>query len=167
MLQDRSASKTFEYWNIHAITRQTAKMAYHHLICCQGMGCYTLGVLKLCYSVEMRENSSKFQGNTKVIPTQPTAHLDNAKLQGDSFLHCQNEGSVTEKLSNSTKQSFTKDQPQGMPLMKQDILEVYSDVFTIIAKFPSDPYKFQLKPNVKPARHALRHVPIHLQEAFH
>ena len=26
---------------------------------------------------------------------------------------------------------------------------------------------FQLKPNVKPTRHAPRHVPIHLQEAFH
>ena len=54
-----------------------------------------------------------------------------------------------------------------MPLMKQDILEAYSDVFTGIGKFPGPPYKFQLKPNVKPARHAPRHVPIHLQEAFH
>ena len=51
--------------------------------------------------------------------------------------------------------------------MKQDILEVYSDVFTGIGKFPSAPYKFQLKPNVKPVRHAPRHVPIHLQDAFH
>ena len=54
-----------------------------------------------------------------------------------------------------------------MPLMKQDILEAYSDVFTRIGKFPGPPYKFQLKPNVKPARHAPRHVPIHHQEAFH
>ena len=44
---------------------------------------------------------------------------------------------------------------------------MYSDVFTRIGKFPGPPYKFQLKPNAKPARHALRHVPIHLQEAFH
>ena len=51
--------------------------------------------------------------------------------------------------------------------MKQSILEVYSDIFTRIGKFPSDPYKFQLKPNVKPARYAPRHVSIHLQEAFH
>ena len=29
------------------------------------------------------------------------------------------------------------------------------------------PYKFQLKPNTKPARHAPRKVPIHLQDAFH
>ena len=52
-------------------------------------------------------------------------------------------------------------------MTKQDILEVYSDVFTRIGKFPSAPYKFQLKPNVKPTRHAPRQVPIHLQEAFH
>ena len=50
--------------------------------------------------------------------------------------------------------------------MKQDILEVYSDVFTGIGKLPGAPYKFQLKPNVKPTRHAPRHVPVHLQDAF-
>ena len=51
--------------------------------------------------------------------------------------------------------------------MKQDILDVYSDIFTQIGKFPGSPYKFQLKPNAKPARHATKKVPIHLQEAFH
>ena len=51
--------------------------------------------------------------------------------------------------------------------MKQDILETCSDVFTRIGKFPGLPYKFQLKPNAKPTRHAPRKVPIHLQEAFH
>ena len=130
-------------------------------------GCYILEVLKPCYSVEMTENSSKFQRNTKATPTQPIAHLDNAKMQGDSFLHCQNEGTVIEKCFHSTKQSITKDQLQGMPMMKEDILEVYSDIYNRIGKFPSAPYKFQLKPNVKPTRHAPRCVPIHLQEAFH
>ena len=42
-------------------------------------GCYTLGVLKPCYSVETAQNSSKFQGNTQVTPTLPTVHLDHAK----------------------------------------------------------------------------------------
>ena len=50
--------------------------------------------------------------------------------------------------------------------MKQAILEVYPDIFSGIGKFPGDPYKFQLKPNAKPMRHAPRCVPIHLQEAF-
>ena len=58
-------------------------------------------------------------------------------------------------------------QLQGSPLTKQDILDVCSDVFTGIGKFPGLPYKFQLKPNAKPARHAPRKVPIHLQDAFH
>ena len=50
--------------------------------------CYTLRVLRPCYSVETTNNSSKFKGNTKAAPTQPTTHLDCAKMQGDSFLHC-------------------------------------------------------------------------------
>ena len=41
------------------------------------------------------------------------------------------------------------------------------DVFTGIGKFPGMPYKFKLKENAKPARHAPRKVPIHLQDTFH
>ena len=36
-----------------------------------------------------------------------------------------------------------------------------------LGKFPGPPYKFQLKDDAKPARHAPRKVPIHLQDAFH
>ena len=72
------------------------------------------------------------------------------------------------KVTNSsTKHFISKDQLQGALLMKQDILEVYSDVFSRIGKFPGNPYKLQLKPNAKSARHAPRKVPIHLQEALH
>ena len=130
-------------------------------------GCYTLGVLKPCYSVETAENSSRFQEDPQATPTQPTVNSDNAKMHVDLSHHCGNEGSAKEKPSHSNKWSLTKEQLQGMPLMKQDILEAYSDVFTGIGKFPGPPYKFQLKPNVKPARHAPRCIPIHLQEAFH
>ena len=50
------------------------------------------------------------------------------------------------KLSNcSNKWSINKSQLQGDPLTKQDILDIYSDVFTGIGKFPGMPYKFQLK----------------------
>ena len=52
-------------------------------------------------------------------------------------------------------------------MTKQDILETYADIFTRIGKFPGLPYKFQFKPNAKPARHAPRKVPIHLKDAFH
>ena len=73
-----------------------------------------------------------------------------------------------EKLSNnSNKWSINQSQLQGDPLTKQDILDIYSDVFTRIGKLPGMPYKFQLKENAKPVRHAPRKVPIHLQDAFH
>ena len=98
----------------------------------------------------------------KVAPTKPTTHLNQAKVHDDSSLHCQNEGTERDPHFSSKKQKISKDQLQGTPLTKQAILEVYSDIFTGIGKFPSDPYKFQLKPNVQPMRHAPRHVPIHL-----
>ena len=52
------------------------------------------------------------------------------------------------------------------PLMKQDILSQYSSCFEGIGCFPGDLYKFHLKPEYKPARHAPRKVSIHLESAF-
>ena len=116
--------------------------------------CYILGVLKPCYTVE----------NT----SSPTV---NASKKGDvvakSFHHQKMNGSEEKLSNNSNKWSINKSQLQGSPLTKQDILDVYSDVFTRIGKFPGMPYKFQLKQNAKPTRHAPRKVPIHLQDAFH
>ena len=53
-----------------------------------------------------------------------------------------------------------------LPLMKQDILSQYSSCFEGIGHFPGDQYKFHLKPEHKPAQHAPRKVPIHLESAF-
>ena len=53
-----------------------------------------------------------------------------------------------------------------LPLMKQDILSHNSGCFEDIVHFPGDPYKFHLKPEHKPARHAPRKVPIHLEDTF-
>ena len=53
-----------------------------------------------------------------------------------------------------------------LPLMKQDILSQYSSCFESIGCFPGKPYKFHLKPEHKPAQHAPRKVPIHLESAF-
>ena len=109
--------------------------------------CYTLGVLKPCYTVE---NPTKCDTKSE-----------------HSFLH-QKMNRPEKKLSNnSTKCSITREQLQGIPLTKQDILETYADIFTRIGKFPGLPYKFQLKPNAKPTRHAPRKVPIYLQDMFH
>ena len=104
---------------------------------------------------------------SKSSSTQPKTDLEQCQIHGDSPQHLTKKATDEEKLSHSTQLYLYKEQLQGIPLKKQDILRVYSDVFTGIGKFPGPPYKFQLKPNAKPARHALRHVPIHLQEAFH
>ena len=53
-----------------------------------------------------------------------------------------------------------------LPLTKQDILSHYFSCFEGIVCFPGDPYKFHLKPEHKPARHAPRKVPIHLEAVF-
>ena len=53
-----------------------------------------------------------------------------------------------------------------LPLTKQDILSQYSGSFEGIGHFPGDLYKFHLKPEHKPARHAPRKVQIHLESAF-
>ena len=53
-----------------------------------------------------------------------------------------------------------------LPLTKQDILSQYSGCFEGIGHFPGDLYKFHLKPDHKPARHAPRKVPVHHETAF-
>ena len=93
--------------------------------------CYILGVLKPCYTVE--KTTSK---NTSKTTSSPTV---NTSTKGDvvakSFHHQKMNGSE-EKLSNkSNKQSILQSQLQGDPLTKQDILDIYSDVFTGIGKF--------------------------------
>ena len=53
------------------------------------------------------------------------------------------------------------------PLTKQKILDVSADIFEGLGTFPGEPYKFKLKENYVPARHAPKKVPIHLQDDFH
>ena len=53
-----------------------------------------------------------------------------------------------------------------LPLTKQDILSHYSGCFEGIGHLPGELYKFHLKPEHKPAQHAPRKVPIHLETAF-
>ena len=60
-------------------------------------GCYTLSVIKPCYSVESTGNSSKFHGNPDVAPTQPATTSEKAKLHVGSSVHCGNEGTETVK----------------------------------------------------------------------
>ena len=124
---------------------------------------YTLGVLKPCYTVE---NSTDSTDST--LSQVPPIHASNRDdFPAKSFLHQKMNGTEKKLSNNSIRCSISKGQLQGSPLKKQDILETYADIFTRIGKFPGLPYKFQLKPNAKPTRHAPRKVPIHLQDAFH
>ena len=66
-----------------------------------------------------------------------------------------------DSLQNESRMSHTSTHST-----KQDILSQYSSCFEDIGCFPGDPYKFHLKPDYKPARHALRKVPVHLETAF-
>ena len=88
---------------------------------------YTFGVLKPCYTVE---NSTKHDTKSEL-----------------SFLHQKMNGPEKKLSDNSTKHSISREQLQGSPLTKQDILETYANIFTGTGKFPGLPYKFQLKPN--------------------
>ena len=125
--------------------------------------CYILSVLKPCYTVENSTNST----DSTLSPVTPIHASNRDDFPAKSFLHQKMKG-TEKKLSNSSnKCSISKGKLQGGPLKKQDILETYADIFIRIRKFPGLPYKFQLKSNAKPARHASRKVSIHLQDAFH
>ena len=125
--------------------------------------CYTLGVLKPCYTVEHSTDST----DSTLSQVTPIHASNRDDFPAKSFLHQKMNGTERKLSNNSSKCSISKEQLQGGPLTKQDILETCADIFTGIGKFPGLPYKFQLKPNAKPTRHAPRKVPIHLQDAFH
>ena len=125
--------------------------------------CYTLGVLKPCYTVEHSTDST----DSTLSQVTPIHASNRDDFPAKSFLHQKMNGTEKKLSNNSIKHSISKGQLQGGPLTKQDILETYADIFTRIGKFPGLPYKFQLKPNAKPTRHAPRKVPIHLQDTFH
>ena len=88
--------------------------------------------------------------NSRKTTSSPTV---NACAKGDiaakSFHHQKMNGSEVKLSNDSNKHSILQSQLQDRPLTKQDILDVYSDVFTRIGKFPGMPYKFQLKEKCK------------------
>ena len=75
--------------------------------------------------------------------------------------------SQSHKKMEEGKCSIDPGSVRKSPLTKQEILDVYADVFEGLRTFPGEPCKFKLKENYMPARHAPRKVPIHLQDDFH
>ena len=94
------------------------------------------------------ENSTNSTDST--VSSMKHSHASNkGDVVAKSFLHQKINGSE-EKLSNNfNKCSILEKQLQGSPLTKQDILDIYSDVFTGIGKFPGMPYKFQTQAKYK------------------
>ena len=123
------------------------KQVFYVTDCDRSPNLYTLGVLKPCYTVE-RQLATR---ETSTHSTQSQVTPIHASKVGNSFLHQEMKGTVKKLSNNSTKCSISKEQLQGSALTKQDILETYSDIFIRIGKFPGLSYKFQLKPNAKPA----------------
>ena len=59
-------------------------------------------------------------------------------MQGECDCHYNNEGTAMETTNCSIKCSIMKDDLQGALLTKAKTLDVYSDVFTRIGKFPGE-----------------------------
>ena len=97
--------------------------------------CYTLGVLKPCYTVEKQLEISENSTDSTQSQVTPIHASESDTKVGNSFLHQKMKGTVKKLSNNSTKCSISKEQLQGGPLTKQDILDVYADIFTRIGKF--------------------------------
>ena len=106
---------------------------------------------------------------------QPTSErLQNSSCNGHPpyCMHVQQPQSQVCKLGELLALRKVKTPHNGktsvsrFPLTKQDILSQYSSCFEGIRCFPGDLYRFHLKPDYKPARHAPRKVPVHLEAAF-
>ena len=80
---------------------------------------------------------------------------------------CKHSIDTSMRKSLLTMHSINPKSMSKSPLTKEKILEVYADVFKGLGTFPGEPYRFRLKESYLPTRHALRKVPIHLQEDFH
>ena len=115
-----------------------------------------------------RTNTFRTTPNTRPHVTQDTSH--NGLPQ--CCMHVHQPTSQVCKPGESLALRKVKHPLNGktsvsrLPLTKQDILSQYSGCFEGIGHFPGDLYKFHLKPGYKPARHAPRKVPVHLETAF-
>ena len=105
--------------------------------------CFRMEVLQTCFMVTGKEVQKKYKMEEISPFTKPHWKME-------------------EVMHSIDPESVMKS-----PLTKQEILDVYIDVFKGLGTFSGEHYKFKLKENRVPARHAPRKVPIHLQDDFH
>ena len=115
--------------------------------------CFRMDVLQTCFAVtgkELPKPETVINKTTSVSKIEETSQSTKSHKKMEEcipLIQCSiDQGSVSKS-----------------PLTKQKILDVYADVFEGLG----EPYKFKLKENYVPARHAPTKVPIHLQDDFH
>ena len=80
--------------------------------------CYTLGVLKPCYTVEKQLGFSESSTDSTQSQVTPIHASKSDTKSGHSFLHQKMKGTERKLSNNSTKCSITRKQLQGSPLTK-------------------------------------------------
>ena len=126
------------------------------------------------------EMETPFRTTTPSAPATTAKQVDPVHVQANTSwsgppVHCAHVHKLTKQVCRpggslalrKVKHPYNgRTSVNRLPLMEQDILSHYSGCFEGIGCFPGEPYKFHLKPEHKPARHAPRKVPIHLEVAF-
>ena len=129
---------------------------------------FLMGILKPCFVVkkvpEIPDGTATMNSNSK-------AEMKNSKSIQGSQTSC-SASTNTKKLVKTAVppkdvQHIHPDSLKNKPLTQEMIETTYQDVFQGLGKFPGEPYKLRLKENYIPAKHRLRKVPVHLQDAFH
>ena len=154
---------------------------------------FLMGILKKCLSVEKAPNEPNNQiSSTSVsghsVPlTEESSLMSTEGVFGHSVTSTEdNSLTSTEDRSqmNCASISNTAESPESssdhiagsnnhslsiadLPLTQEKVESTYADVFQGLGKFPGEPYKLRLKPDMFPAKHRPRKVPVHLQDAFH
>ena len=133
-----------------------------------------LGYTQLCtiYVLQDHHTLQKCIKTDDVSNKYPRKYFFNSHTS----ISCQNYFSSTQctcsqaiKLGESVAMSNVKILMNGRtsvmrtPLTKQEVLSQYSSCFEGIGQFSGEPYKYQLKLKHRPARHAPRKVPVHLE----
>ena len=135
---------------------------------------FTENMAQLTTSFRTTTPSTATTGRTTTKQVNPVQvpQETSCKAHPESYMHVHQSVSQVCKPGDSLALRKVKHPLNGrtsvsrLPLTKQDILSQYSGCFEGIGHFPGDPYKFHLKPDYKPARHAPRKVPVHLETAF-
>ena len=171
ILQDLRASQTSMDMTC-TTTQLTPLMMYGTTSANQNTGMAT--------PITSMSESSTFPRTTMPAETTPSLRQSTSEIHQNSScsgpptccMHVHQPQSQVCKLGESLALRKVKTPHNGktsvsrFPLTKQEVLSQFSSCFEGIGSFPGDPYRFHLKPDYKPARHAPRKVPVHLEAAF-